>query len=45
MLIVGGREAEDGTVALRRMDGKDQEILALDEAVARLKEEAAGPLT
>ena len=44
MLIVGGREAEDGTVAMRRMDGKDQEILALDEAVARLKEEAAGPL-
>ena len=44
MLIVGGREAEDGTVALRRMDGKDQEILALDEAVARLKEEAVGPL-
>jgi len=44
MLIVGGREAEEGTVALRRMDGKDQEILALDEAVARLKEEAVGPL-
>jgi threonyl-tRNA synthetase len=44
MLIVGGREAEDGTVALRRMDGKDQEILALKEAVARLKKEAAGPL-
>jgi threonyl-tRNA synthetase len=44
MLIVGGREAEDGTVALRRMDGKDQEILALDEAVARLKREAVGPL-
>ena len=44
MLVVGGREAEDGTVALRRMDGKNQEILALDEAVARLVEEAAGPL-
>jgi threonyl-tRNA synthetase len=44
MLIVGSREAEEGTVALRRMDGKDQEILALDGAVARLKEEAAGPL-
>jgi threonyl-tRNA synthetase len=43
MLIVGGREAEEGTVALRRMDGKDQEILALDGAVAKLKEEAAGP--
>ncbi len=44
MLIIGDREAENGTVALRRMDGKDQEILALDEAVARLKEEAVGPL-
>jgi threonyl-tRNA synthetase len=44
MLIIGGREAEEGTVALRRMDGKDQEILALDGAVARLKEEAVGPL-
>ena len=43
MLVVGGREAEEGTVALRRMGGKDQEILALDEAVARLKEEAVGP--
>lgn len=44
MLIVGGREAEQGTVALRRMDGKDQENLALDDAVARLKAEAVGPL-
>jgi threonyl-tRNA synthetase len=44
MLILGGREAEEGTVALRRMDGKDQENLALDDAVARLVAEAAGPL-
>ena len=44
MLVVGAREAEEGTVAMRRMGGKDQEILALDEAVARLVEEAAGPL-
>ena len=44
MFVIGGREAEEGTVALRRMGGKDQEILALDEAVARLGEEAAGPL-
>jgi len=44
MLIVGSREADNGTVALRRMDGKDQEILALDDAIARLAEEAAGPL-
>jgi len=44
MLIIGGREAEEGTVALRRMDGKDQEILALNEAVVKLETEAVGPL-
>jgi threonyl-tRNA synthetase len=44
MLVVGAREAEEMTVALRRLGGKDQEILALQEAVARLKEEAQGPL-
>jgi len=44
MLVVGAREAEDSTVAIRRLGGKAQEILALEEAVARLKEEAAGPL-
>jgi threonyl-tRNA synthetase len=43
LLVVGKREAEQGTVALRRLAGKDQEILALGEAVARLKEEAAVP--
>ena len=43
LLVVGKREAEDGTVALRRLGGKDQEVLALDEAVARLKSEAAVP--
>ncbi len=44
ILVVGGREAEQGTVALRRLGGKAQEILALEEAVARLKSEAIGPL-
>jgi threonyl-tRNA synthetase len=44
MLVLGGREAADGTVAMRRLGGKDQEILALDEAVARLNAEAASPL-
>ena len=43
IFVVGGREAEDRTVAVRRLAGKDQEILALDEAVARLKQEAASP--
>ncbi|MCP5373070.1 MAG: threonine--tRNA ligase [Hyphomicrobiales bacterium] len=44
ILVVGKREADEGTVALRRLGGKAQEILALDEAVARLRGEAAGPL-
>ena len=43
MLIVGRREAANRSVALRRLGGKEQEALALGEAVARLKEEAAMP--
>jgi threonyl-tRNA synthetase len=43
MLVVGKREAEQGSVALRRLGGKDQEVLALDEAIARLKSDAAVP--
>src|SRR5487761_1385199 len=43
LLVVGRREAETRSVALRRLGGRDQEILALDEAVARLQEEAAAP--
>jgi len=44
IFVVGAKEAEDGTVAMRRLGGKDQENLALKEATARLLEEAAGPL-
>jgi threonyl-tRNA synthetase len=43
MLVVGRREAEQRTVSLRRLGGNAQETLALDEAVARLKVEGAGP--
>jgi threonyl-tRNA synthetase len=43
MLVVGRREAANQSVALRRLGGKEQEALALGEAVARLKEEAAVP--
>ncbi len=43
LLVVGKREAEARTVALRRLGGKDQEVLALDEAVTRLRTEAAPP--
>jgi len=43
ILVVGGREADDGTVAMRRLGGKSQEVLALQDALARLSEEAASP--
>ncbi|HEY9549415.1 MAG TPA: threonine--tRNA ligase [Kiloniellaceae bacterium] len=41
--VVGRREAEEGKVALRRLGSAEQEVLALGEAVARIKAEAAGP--
>jgi len=43
LMVVGKREAETQSVALRRLGGKDQEILALGDAIARLKEEAKPP--
>jgi len=43
LLVVGAREIEERTVAVRRLGGKSQEVLALDEAVDRLKSEAAAP--
>ena len=43
LLVVGRREAQENTVALRRLGGKDQENLALGEAVARLADEAKPP--
>ena len=44
IIVVGAREAESRAVALRTLGGKDQEILALQEAVDRLSREALGPL-
>jgi threonyl-tRNA synthetase len=43
ILVVGKKEAAEGTVALRRLGGEKQEVLALTEAVNRLKTEAAVP--
>jgi threonyl-tRNA synthetase len=43
ILVVGRREAEARTVALRRLGGEAQEVLPLDEAVARLATEAVPP--
>jgi len=43
ILAVGGREAEAGTVALRRLGSDKQEIISLDEAMAMLADEALAP--
>ena len=41
--VVGRQEAEQGQIALRRLGGRAQEVLALDEAVTKLGEEARPP--
>ena len=43
LLVVGQREAEEGTVALRTLGGKDQRVMPLDEAIAMLRGEATAP--
>lgn len=43
ILVVGRREAEERTVAMRRLGTQVQETLSLDDAVARLKNEATPP--
>ena len=44
LLVVGKREADEGTVALRRMDSEDrQQMMSLDEAVAMIATEAVPP--
>ena len=44
LLVVGAREIENRTVAMRRLGGKSQEVLALSEALDRLKDETSAPL-
>jgi len=43
LAVVGRKEAEQGTVALRRLGGAAQEVVSLDEAVRRLAAEATPP--
>ena len=43
IMVIGKREAEERTVALRRLGGKNQEILALDDAIHTLLQEASSP--
>jgi threonyl-tRNA synthetase len=43
IFVVGANEIENRTVAVRRLGGKNQEVLALQEAVDRLRKESAPP--
>jgi threonyl-tRNA synthetase len=43
LVVVGRREAEQRTVALRHLGGDAQEVLKLDEAVRRLALDATPP--
>ncbi len=43
LFVVGAREAKDRSVAIRRLGTKDQETLALGDAVNRLKADAGMP--
>ncbi len=43
LFVVGKREADEATVAIRRLGSQGQEMLSLDEAVARLAIEARAP--
>lgn len=43
LLVLGKREAEEGTVALRSMDAEHQKVMPLAEAIAMLKVQATPP--
>jgi threonyl-tRNA synthetase len=43
LAVVGRREAEERSLVLRRLPGRDQETVPLAEAIARLAAEAAAP--
>ncbi|KHK92279.1 threonine--tRNA ligase [Novosphingobium malaysiense] len=43
LLVVGKREAEEGTVAVRTLGEQQQKMMSLDEAIAMLKGEATAP--
>ena len=41
--MVGKREAEEGTVAVRTLGEKDQRVMSLEEAIDMLRTEATPP--
>ena len=43
LYVVGAREAEEKTVAIRRLGSKDQNVMSLEEAISSLAEESQPP--
>lgn len=43
LLVVGKREAEEGTVAVRTLGEQHQKVMSLDEAIAMLKDAGTSP--
>lgn len=43
LLVVGNREAEEGTVAIRTLGEQQQKVMPLDEAIAMLTDAATPP--
>ena len=44
ILVVGKREAEESTVAVRRLGGKAQDMMSLDQAIQQFVKEGCSPL-
>ncbi len=43
LFVVGAREAEEGTVAIRRLGSKDQTVQSMDQAIAEIIDAARPP--
>ncbi|MDJ0513665.1 MAG: threonine--tRNA ligase [Methyloceanibacter sp.] len=43
LLVAGKREAEEGTVSVRRLGSQKQEVMSLDDAIATITAEAVAP--
>jgi threonyl-tRNA synthetase len=43
MFVVGKREAEEGTVSVRRLGSQAQQVLSLDDAIKAIAGEAVPP--
>ncbi len=43
LFVVGAREAEEGSVAIRRLGSREQNVQAFDDALAALADEAKAP--